>query len=735
MLVASIDQVPTAQSSMPPDPDVAALTSWVERGERSALEMIFARHAETALRLALRRTGNMSDAEDAVQDAFLSAMRGARGFRPERGTVRGWLLAAVHNACARQKRSAVSRRSREVTAASTPMSLPDVDLPEQISHLLTELPEHQRWPVELRYLIGLEYAEIAVTLGRKERTIRGQVDRGLSALRAIYARSGSSATPAMIAGVLAMLPSTTITADAVRRCTELAKSGPMSGAAASLPIWLWIAGGILAVGGGVGWIWQHGTNLLVSDPSAVAADPPPVLAVNDGTWILAAIDAKPYAGFTTDGRKLLTRTRSGTHAFDLHTRTSEKLVPPEAENSISMPLGAYPDLLHSIWADHTDGSGPSSARLFTNWGRKPELGPGGGDGFVIRSIWPSTVRIAALRVVWPNDRTSGLVALIERNFGTLSVIDLADRGTIKPKSGTDSVRRTGTPTTTFLERERWCWVDDVLVVIEPDIPTKARIVWIDGVDVGSIPDGDLSTNILGRPTLRIPIWAVGSPRSERKAPGIIVNLGNEVVSCGFEFDGIGKIIGWQKPRTVCQLNANQQAIYNHQWNCVTVIEEESMGSWKSWSHTTEPNVKEALAISRLTGIPPLAERLAAALPVPTGARTQLSLHPLAANGEWNAAFLDHWYQDGTQKHHVGLPITWDAQGNVHVAADTSIWQWTSHQESELSGNEEHGLRILVHPMGTVAAYIRDNMGKKEDGVNIRTGRWWTVCPPEAVRTP
>src|SRR4051812_43179117 len=77
------------------DADVAGMAAWVERGDREALQGVFERHAAAALRLAAHRLGNLSDADDAVQHAFIGLMRGARNFRPEIGSVRGYILAAV----------------------------------------------------------------------------------------------------------------------------------------------------------------------------------------------------------------------------------------------------------------------------------------------------------------------------------------------------------------------------------------------------------------------------------------------------------------------------------------------------------------------------------------------------------------------------------------------------------------------------------------------------------------
>jgi RNA polymerase sigma-70 factor (ECF subfamily) len=54
--------------------DDAILVQRVLTGDRAAFSPLINRHWPSAMRLALRRLGNMADAEDTVQDAFLHAV-------------------------------------------------------------------------------------------------------------------------------------------------------------------------------------------------------------------------------------------------------------------------------------------------------------------------------------------------------------------------------------------------------------------------------------------------------------------------------------------------------------------------------------------------------------------------------------------------------------------------------------------------------------------------------------
>src|SRR5258708_23226970 len=63
----------------------------------SALATLYDRYGRLAYALAYRILGESAAAEDVVQDAFISAWRGAAGYRRERGNPRRWLLSIGHH--------------------------------------------------------------------------------------------------------------------------------------------------------------------------------------------------------------------------------------------------------------------------------------------------------------------------------------------------------------------------------------------------------------------------------------------------------------------------------------------------------------------------------------------------------------------------------------------------------------------------------------------------------------
>ena len=60
------------------DPDRRLLDRFRRDGDRDALEVLLTSHIDVAYRVALRLAGNVTDAEDVLQDAFLHCFACAR---------------------------------------------------------------------------------------------------------------------------------------------------------------------------------------------------------------------------------------------------------------------------------------------------------------------------------------------------------------------------------------------------------------------------------------------------------------------------------------------------------------------------------------------------------------------------------------------------------------------------------------------------------------------------------
>ncbi|MFE5675345.1 RNA polymerase sigma factor [Streptomyces erythrochromogenes] len=169
------------------DDDVLAVRACEDDDE--AFAVLVRRHSSQLLALAQHLLGNRADAEDAVQEAFLSAWRQLPEFR--HGASFGtWMYRIVTNRCLNVMR----RRPQpipldtvaEPTAAdagSSPPRAAEADAAtDALLAALMELRPELRACWVLRELHGLHYDEIAHVLNASEQTVRGRLSRARRAL-------------------------------------------------------------------------------------------------------------------------------------------------------------------------------------------------------------------------------------------------------------------------------------------------------------------------------------------------------------------------------------------------------------------------------------------------------------------------------------------------------------------------------------------------------------------------
>ncbi len=170
----------------------------------SVLRELYA-HRDDAFRLAMRITRSSSDAEDAVQGAFLRAAR-SQNVPPPAERLK-WFLQLTQSAARDQMRAERRRRIREAAGGSRmglKASTPDEieNLKDEMARALDQIDERWRVAISLRYEQGLSYAEAAEGLSLSEDALRQHVSRGLEKVREVLARQGYAVAPSAIVATL-----------------------------------------------------------------------------------------------------------------------------------------------------------------------------------------------------------------------------------------------------------------------------------------------------------------------------------------------------------------------------------------------------------------------------------------------------------------------------------------------------------------------------------------------------
>lgn len=169
------------------------LMELVRDGNARAFEVIFDRHSGPAFSLAFRMCGRRAAAEDVVQEAFVSLWRTGARYDRTRGSVRTWVLSAVHNRAIDAFRRDRIREGRNVSDEAVAERLEagdrtdrEVERREQagvVRAAMDSLPEDQRKVIELAYFAGFTHTEIAELLSLPAGTVKGRMRLALAKLR------------------------------------------------------------------------------------------------------------------------------------------------------------------------------------------------------------------------------------------------------------------------------------------------------------------------------------------------------------------------------------------------------------------------------------------------------------------------------------------------------------------------------------------------------------------------
>ncbi len=182
------------------DTDDLAIARRIASGDRSAFEWLMRHHNRRLYRLARSALRDDADAEDALQDAYLSAYRSIGQFRGD-ASLSTWLSRLVLNESLGRLRKNARRQNVIPIVTSEDMdstAADDRDIPDKamvrtemralIERKLDELPEDFRMVFVLRAVEELSVEETAEVLGIPEATVRSRHFRARGLLREALAR-------------------------------------------------------------------------------------------------------------------------------------------------------------------------------------------------------------------------------------------------------------------------------------------------------------------------------------------------------------------------------------------------------------------------------------------------------------------------------------------------------------------------------------------------------------------
>lgn len=170
--------------------ELAALFPAIASGDRQAFSRLYERTSAKLYGIALRILQNESEAEEVLQDVYVSVWRNAGRFEPGRASPITWLAVLARNRAIdriRGRKPAAASLEEAGDPASSDLDaleiLEQADDRKQLHGCLEQLDESPRRAVVSAFLDGSTHSEIAVREDVPLGTMKSRIRRALIALR------------------------------------------------------------------------------------------------------------------------------------------------------------------------------------------------------------------------------------------------------------------------------------------------------------------------------------------------------------------------------------------------------------------------------------------------------------------------------------------------------------------------------------------------------------------------
>lgn len=189
-----------------------ALMAEVCLGSREALAQLFHRYSRVVRGIAYRVLREGCEADDLLQDIFLLIHRLCRTFDSSKGSARFWILQMTYRRAISRRRYLTSRRfytradlddvETELADPRNPAAGVEESIDARIGNgglqkVFGELSENQKKTLQLFFVEGYTFDEIAEKLGQSRGNIKNHYFRGLDRLRK-HIFSGKLAGPGAV---------------------------------------------------------------------------------------------------------------------------------------------------------------------------------------------------------------------------------------------------------------------------------------------------------------------------------------------------------------------------------------------------------------------------------------------------------------------------------------------------------------------------------------------------------
>jgi RNA polymerase sigma-70 factor (ECF subfamily) len=162
----------------------------LKNGREQGLVRTYAKYKNYLLKIAYALVNNSEQAEDAVQDVFVSLAESARRLRLD-GNLKGYLVRSLINRVYNLNKAQIAKPTKRLSECRelySPEHRPDQwvllnDELRRVHQVLSELPDEQRVVITLHLRGNLKFRQIAKLQGLSINTVQSRYRYGLEKLR------------------------------------------------------------------------------------------------------------------------------------------------------------------------------------------------------------------------------------------------------------------------------------------------------------------------------------------------------------------------------------------------------------------------------------------------------------------------------------------------------------------------------------------------------------------------
>ena len=157
------------------------------RGDETAMEAVYREHGSLVYTLC-RRTLGPERAADTTQEVFLAAWRSRERFRPESGSLAGWLVGIARFKIidlyrVEQRNPLAPEAAQAVDVGVDSPRVEDMAQRMVVAEALHSLPERSRRLIEHAFYDDMTHSQIAERYDMPLGTVKSDIRRGLERLR------------------------------------------------------------------------------------------------------------------------------------------------------------------------------------------------------------------------------------------------------------------------------------------------------------------------------------------------------------------------------------------------------------------------------------------------------------------------------------------------------------------------------------------------------------------------